>query len=350
MRQKQASIFDVAREAGVSRGTVDRVVYGRGCVSEKTAGKVREAISRLDWKPNPQASSLALKKVCRIACVIPRSGPGEYWDLIDKGFSMDRQMLQRFNIDLHPFYYDINDKDSFEVAFRKALDCNPDGVITNEAPKDVLQRMMKELEESDIPLSFIDTKYDDIDYCLYCGVDAYKSGQLGAFLLTNRQKVDAMALIDISRKPGLTDASATRKRGIMDYLSKNCSGCKVLNITIGGVLSGENDKAMDDFREKHPEVKHFICPNSRLFLVARWLENNPDPERVVVGYDDLEMNLKALKNGAADFLITRKVSEQSRLLLADFSECIIHGEKPRKKNRFVHMDILHRMNLDDYFI
>ena len=33
------TIFDVARLAGVARGTVDRVVYNRGGVSEKTAGE-----------------------------------------------------------------------------------------------------------------------------------------------------------------------------------------------------------------------------------------------------------------------------------------------------------------------
>ena len=35
------TIFDVARLAGVSRGTVDRVVYGRGRVSSETKERVR---------------------------------------------------------------------------------------------------------------------------------------------------------------------------------------------------------------------------------------------------------------------------------------------------------------------
>ena len=56
------TIFDVARHAGVSRGTVDRVIYGRGRVSEKTKEKVRKVISELGYTPNPNASSLANRK------------------------------------------------------------------------------------------------------------------------------------------------------------------------------------------------------------------------------------------------------------------------------------------------
>ena len=44
--ENQITIFDVARLAKVSRGTVDRVVYKRGRVSQKTIEKViRENIS-----------------------------------------------------------------------------------------------------------------------------------------------------------------------------------------------------------------------------------------------------------------------------------------------------------------
>ena len=50
------TIFDVAALAGVSRGTVDRVVYKRGRVSQKTIDKVQKAISQLGYTANrPEA-------------------------------------------------------------------------------------------------------------------------------------------------------------------------------------------------------------------------------------------------------------------------------------------------------
>ena len=41
------SIVKVAKAAGVTHGTVSRVINGRGKVSETTANRVREAMARL---------------------------------------------------------------------------------------------------------------------------------------------------------------------------------------------------------------------------------------------------------------------------------------------------------------
>ena len=71
------TIFDVAKVSGVSRGTVDRVIYGRGRVSQETQEKVRKAISELGYIPNPNASSLASKREYRFACLIPQYRKGD---------------------------------------------------------------------------------------------------------------------------------------------------------------------------------------------------------------------------------------------------------------------------------
>ena len=47
MEKAIPTIFDVAREAGVARATVDRVIYHRGGVSRKTVEKVQAVIERL---------------------------------------------------------------------------------------------------------------------------------------------------------------------------------------------------------------------------------------------------------------------------------------------------------------
>ena len=45
------TIYDVAREAGVSMATVSRVVNGNKNVKENTRKKVLEVIDRLDYRP-----------------------------------------------------------------------------------------------------------------------------------------------------------------------------------------------------------------------------------------------------------------------------------------------------------
>jgi len=65
------TIYDVAREAGVSMATVSRVVNHNPNVKPQTRKKVYEAIERLGYRPNAVARGLASKKTTTVGVVIP---------------------------------------------------------------------------------------------------------------------------------------------------------------------------------------------------------------------------------------------------------------------------------------
>jgi LacI family transcriptional regulator len=65
------TIYDVAREAGVSMATVSRVVNGNPNVKPATRKKVLEAIERLGYRPNAVARGLASKKTTTVGVIIP---------------------------------------------------------------------------------------------------------------------------------------------------------------------------------------------------------------------------------------------------------------------------------------
>ena len=50
-----ATIREIAELAGVSRGTVDRVLNHRGSVNAATAALVNDIAKKLDYKPNRAA-------------------------------------------------------------------------------------------------------------------------------------------------------------------------------------------------------------------------------------------------------------------------------------------------------
>ncbi|MED4583186.1 catabolite control protein A [Brevibacillus choshinensis] len=65
------TIYDVAREAGVSMATVSRVVNGNPNVKPLTRKKVLAAIERLGYRPNAVARGLASKKTTTVGVIIP---------------------------------------------------------------------------------------------------------------------------------------------------------------------------------------------------------------------------------------------------------------------------------------
>lgn len=65
---------DLAKAAGVSRATVDRVLNGREGVKQKTVDLVNEAIKDLGFVRNIQAANLARSRSYRMIFALPRSG------------------------------------------------------------------------------------------------------------------------------------------------------------------------------------------------------------------------------------------------------------------------------------
>ncbi|MCF6515825.1 catabolite control protein A [Lactobacillus sp. S2-2] len=71
MKKQTITIYDVARESGVSMATVSRVVNGNDNVKPETKEKVLAVIENLNYHPNAVARGLASKKTTTIGVIIP---------------------------------------------------------------------------------------------------------------------------------------------------------------------------------------------------------------------------------------------------------------------------------------
>jgi LacI family transcriptional regulator len=67
----RANLQDVARTAGVSLATLDRVLHGRAGVHVRTVERVNAVVRRLGYRPDPAAARLARNRSVRLAFVLP---------------------------------------------------------------------------------------------------------------------------------------------------------------------------------------------------------------------------------------------------------------------------------------
>ncbi|MEE1820262.1 LacI family DNA-binding transcriptional regulator [Streptomyces sp. SP18ES09] len=74
MGNRAPTLEDVAREAGVSRATVSRVVNGVRNVAPDIQRNVREAIARIGYTPNQAARSLVTRRTGTVALVLSATG------------------------------------------------------------------------------------------------------------------------------------------------------------------------------------------------------------------------------------------------------------------------------------
>ena len=93
-------IKDIAQQAGVSVGTVDRVIHGRPGVSESSRLKVEEILKSMNYQPNMYASALASNKKYKLACLIPLHTEEDYWIDVEAGMRHAVKTYKDFNVSL----------------------------------------------------------------------------------------------------------------------------------------------------------------------------------------------------------------------------------------------------------
>lgn len=349
---EKITIIDVAKRAGVSKGTVDRVLHNRGEVSEKSARKVRKAIEELEYEPNLYASLLASKNAHVIACLIPEAEEGEYWEKINRGFILGGEQASAFNIKTRAFYYDQYDVRSFKKACAELLGSEPAGVVLPPLFMSDTMSLTEELRKRAIPYVYVDSKLEDDNYFAYFGMPMYKSGYLCAALLTERctpGQMKEVAVIRINRdKNHQSDPTVNRRAGFMDYMGSHFPSCTIHNIFINPSDPAETYRTLDAFFGTHPGIKHVVMFSSRVYLVGRYLAEHPEEGRRVIGFDNLEKNMQMLSEGTVDILISQRTENQSRYAVSSLVDYLLMRKKPQRRDNYMHMDILTRYNMENY--
>ena len=348
-QNEKITINDIARRTGLSKGTVDRVLHNRGEVSRKSYERVMEVIRELGYEPNVYASLLAKGKKHLIAVLIPAHEPGSFWELAASGIGMITDSLTSAGLEAVPFPYDQYDIDSFRSACVQVIESGPSGVVLAPLFQGETETFTRQLAERGIPYCFIDSKPDSNGYLAYFGMPLYKSGYLCADQLTRGRDIPGALIVRIRRdRYQQSDPTVNRRAGFLDYMLEHAPGCRIDNVFVDPNDPDGIYAILDSYFAEHPGVKHIVMFNSRIHLLVPWLAAHPDPERRVVGFDNLKANMDALRDGTVSVLIGQRPDEQVHLAIEALAEHAILGKIPPRKDHFMHMDVLTRYNVEDY--
>jgi DNA-binding LacI/PurR family transcriptional regulator len=134
---RAATIYDVARRAGVSHQTVSRYLTGFGGIRPETRARVEAALTELDYRPNAAARHLRAQRVNRIGVLADRvdqTGPAR----IIAGAT--RAAQQRGYL-LDVVVTDGLDLDSIEAALGVILEYQVAGILALAQTDLVIERL-----------------------------------------------------------------------------------------------------------------------------------------------------------------------------------------------------------------
>ena len=84
---RSATIDDIAREAGVGKSTVSRVISGNGYVSDKTRAKITKVMEAMNYQPSAAARNLSRQESDIIGLILPEVNNQFFSDIL-KGVSL----------------------------------------------------------------------------------------------------------------------------------------------------------------------------------------------------------------------------------------------------------------------
>lgn len=342
-------IVDIAKMAGVSVGTVDRVIHNRGRVSEENRKKVQAILEMVHYQPNLMARSLASKKQYHFVAVIPSYTHGEYWEAISEGIDKAALEMESYNITISKFFFNQYDNNSFDKIIRNLFDEKVDGVLIATLFTESVIRLSQELDNNEIPYIYVDSNIEGQHQLAYFGTESYDAGVIAARLLTDRlsSSDDILMARIIHRGKNDSNQGKNRREGFCHYLQEIGFGGQLHEVELKINDSVYNFIQLDEIFDTNPNIKGGIIFNSTCYILGNYLKAREMKTVKLVGYDLIERNTQLLSEGVITALVAQRPERQGYDAIKSLCHHYLFHPEIEKVN-LMPIDILLKENLKYY--
>lgn len=350
MEDQSYTIKDIARLAGVSAGTVDRVLHDRGDVSLKSRGKVQKVLDEINYQPNMFAIGLAAKKKYTIICAIPYYIEHDYWHTVALGIERAHWELHPFNVSVHFLYYVHGDRTSYQEVCQKITETQADALLLAPNFRGLTLSLLVQLNERHIPYVFIDYNLEEAHALKYIGQDSHKSGYVAAkILMQSYTEGQELVLFLSNDKENPAEIQMQRRlNGFMQYIAEEYGCVTIHDVILNKTDPGQNKEVLEAFFRAHPQQMLGVVFNSRVYQVGNYLKESGRGMPGLIGYDLLKDNVSLLKSGEVTCLIGQRPELQGYCAVKALSDHVVF-KKSVAPIKYMPIDILMKENIDFYF-
>lgn len=347
---RQVKIKEIAEMAGVSAGTVDRVLHKRGKVSEANQEAVERVLDEVGYRQNIHISAISFRKTIKIAVTMPDTNDGEYWNSIKKG--IDHAIYEYFDIKLKCefHHYDQFDSEACAEAYDKVLSSEPDAVIISPVFVEETQRLCCCLDKSVIPYIFVDSEVDGTHPIATYTTDQYACGKLAARLLSMSIPEDSsMAILEAERLRNRTASSSmARTNGFRAYMKSIGQEERVRHASYPPRLYGQTKERIETLLMKNPDIKGISILNSGAHTVSEILHGMGRDDISLMSFDLTEMNVKGLEDGSIVALLCQRPEQQGFNAIKTMISYLLYKSIEGNPRCVMPIDVVFKENLRFY--
>lgn len=177
------TLKEIAERAGVSRGTVDRVIKNRGGVNSETEKRVRKILKESNYTPNRAGIALVRSKRPIVVGIITNSIGNSFFDEVNKGTNEAFNEYSDYGFSILKKEikgYDVEE----QISAMNELFDKVDGLVLTPIDDAKIIEKINEYHSVAKPVITVTADVENSERIQYVGCDYYKSGQTAASLLT----------------------------------------------------------------------------------------------------------------------------------------------------------------------
>ena len=352
MGEKKIRIVDIAQLAGVSPGTVDRVIHNRGRIAPDKKERIEKIIRQLDYKPNITARLLARGESFAIAVVAPSYDGESYWKQVSEGVLKAAEELGQGNIKIDFIRFDQYNRSSFDVAIANVDWGRYNGVIIATLFEERVKILSVQLDAISLPYIYIDSHVEGQSNIAYFGVDAQASGYIAGKMLCREIEDDAPIVITHVRfrRNEISTQMRKRENGLLQYFHDISRREQVIYIEHDPNQPELTISAFDEIIKRYSNLIGVVVLNSRAYELVDFLEQRAGAicnHLVIAGFEAIKPNIEAMNRGRIRLLISQRPELQGFNAVKALSNLFLLNAYPSRIN-YTPIDILIPENIGYY--
>lgn len=319
---RKPTLQDVARAAGVSYATADRVLNARGLVAEKSQRRVQKAIEELGYERDLHAANLSRRRVYRFCFVLPQGDHSFFRFLREAvGEEQARRKFDRISADVVEF--PAFDSDALADALGRldpGYDCV--AVVAAETPRPTAA--IAALVASGVPVVTLVGDAAAQVRAAYVGIDNLVAGATAGRLLRLAHRSRTGRILPVLGAFGSRD-HRERLEGALRVLGEPGSGLEVLD----AIAVHDRPETMFDLVSEavsRHEITGIYSIGAGNRGLIRVLEGMRETLPFVVVHELTPTTRDGLERNLLDAVIDQKPAQEVALAM-DVMKAIVDGQE-----------------------
>lgn len=338
-----ATIKEIAALAGVSRGTVDRVLNNRGSVNPATAQKIQEIAEALDYKPNRAGLVLAAqKKKLKLGVILFTTSTTFFVDVV-KGIDEKAEELAGYNCTVitRQIPYCVGEQ---LKAIDELLAQEVNGIAIAPYNDERIRARINELYDQGIPVITFNTDIENSKRLAYVGSNYERSGETAAGLLRLMTQGEVNIGI-ITGSPNIL-CHSERVTGFAERLKPFSDRIHIIDIAEAHDDELESYEKTIQLLKVHPEINALYYSTGSVYGGCRGVITMGLQKKVLIlAHDMVPTTRSLLEEDIIAATICQQPEFQGSQPLSLLFAYLTTGELPEKEYNYVTEDIRIKENL-----